>query len=211
MLWKYSVYNKRNWQHRLFCFGCDAPKRDLPQPQAQFGPAIRSLLAAGLQAANAISRERPPVLLTGYAALAASTLLAAIIVTFCLAFPAVGHEREHPELNGWYEGLRRPYGLPCCSRRDCHRTDAELRQDGWYARLGMPVYSDAGQEVPEWRLIDPPVHIPENVIVKDSRGRPVNNPEGEAVICHQAALVNGKADVDPATTTVWCFVPPGEY
>jgi hypothetical protein len=151
--------------------------------------------------------------LAGYPALAVSTLLAAIIVTFCLAFPAAGHEREHPELNGWYEGLRRPYGLPCCSRRDCHRTDAELRQDGWYARLGIPVYSDLahGQEVPEWRLIDPPVHIPEELIVKDSRGRPVNNPEGEAVICHEATFVNGKADVDPARTAVWCFVPPGEF
>jgi hypothetical protein len=187
---------------------------DVPQPQAWPGPAIRSLhLATGLQAADAISRERRRVLLAGYPVLAAATLLAGIIVTFCLAFPAVGHEREHPELNGWYEGLRRPYGLPCCSGRDCHRTDAELRQDGWYARLGIPVYGDSAhdQEVPEWRLIDPPVHIPESAIVRDSGGRPVNNPEGEAVICHQAALVNGRDDVDPAWTTVWCFVPPGEF
>jgi hypothetical protein len=210
MLWKSSVYNKRNWRYRLFSLRHNAPKPDIPQLQAQRGPAVRSLLAAGLQAADAIGRERRGVLLAGYPALAVSTILAAVIVSFCLAFPAAGHEREHPELNGWYESLRRPYGLPCCSRRDCHRTDAELRHDGWYARLGMPIYT-SGQEVPEWRLIDPPVHIPDGIIVKDSRGRPVNNPEGEAVICHQAALMNGKADVDPATTTVWCFVPPGEY
>ena len=182
MLWKWSVCNRRNWRHKL-------------------------------QAADAISRERRRLLLAGYPTLAVSTVLAAIIVTFCLAFPAASHEREHPELNAWYEGLRRPHGLPCCSRRDCHRTDAELRQDGWYARLGVPVYSEAnnGQEVPQWRLIDPPIHISENLIVKDSRGRPVSNPEGEAVICHDATLINGKADVNPTSTVVWCFVPPGEF
>jgi hypothetical protein len=186
MFWNYSTRNARN---QLFCF----------------------LQAADRQRRRLFLADYPA--LTAYPALAVSAFLAAVIVTLCLAFPATGHEREHPEFNAWYEGLRRPFGLPCCSRRDCHRTDAELRQDGWYARLGVPVYSDPAdsQGVPEWRLIDPPVRIPEELIVKDSRGRPVSNPEGEAVICHQAALVNGKADVDPVKTPVWCFVPPGEY
>jgi hypothetical protein len=55
------------------------------------------------------------------------------------------------------------------------------------------------------------VHIAEQLIVKDSKGRPITNPEGEVVICHDATLINGRADVNPASTVVWCFVVPGMY
>jgi hypothetical protein len=79
-------------------------------------------------------------------ALAWSVGLAVAVIAFCLAFPAAGHERNNPSLDGWYESLRRPQpgqgALPCCSRRDCHRTDAELRPDGWYARLGVPTWPE---------------------------------------------------------------------
>lgn len=37
------------------------------------------------------------------------------------------------------------------------------------------------------------------------------HPEGETVICHEATLMNGKADVSPTSTVVWCFVPPGSF
>jgi hypothetical protein len=51
-----------------------------------------------------------------------------------LATPALAHDANHPEFNGWYKSLRNPQihsavikDLGCCSYRDCHTTDAELR------------------------------------------------------------------------------------
>jgi hypothetical protein len=96
---------------------------------------------------------------------------------------AWAHDLKRSDLNSWYEGLHRN-GLrhPCCSVKDCHKTDAEVREDGsWWGRLGIPVYKNPldPTEAPnlilgEW------IKIKDEVIVRDGRGKPVPNPEGEA-------------------------------
>jgi hypothetical protein len=126
---------------------------------------------------------------------------------------AWAHDLERPDLNSWYERLHRS-GLrhPCCSLRDCHKTDAEIREDGsWWGRLGIPVYKNPRDptEVPNW-ILGEWIKIKDEVIVRDDHGKPVRNPEGEAVICHDLTVVNDGVYVSPNWTIVWCFVPPFE-
>ena len=50
----------------------------------------------------------------------------------------------------------------------------------------------------------------DEAIVRDDHGKPVPNPEGEAVICHDLTMINDGVYVNPNWTIVWCFVPPFE-
>jgi hypothetical protein len=126
---------------------------------------------------------------------------------------AWAHDLKRPDLNSWYEGLHRK-GLqhPCCSIRDCHKTDAEMREDGsWWGRLGIPAFTNPRdpEEVPNW-ILGEWIKIKDEAIVRDDHGKPVPNPEGEAVICHDLTMINDGVYVNPNWTIVWCFVPPFE-
>jgi hypothetical protein len=139
-----------------------------------------------------------------------STMLAAISAP---GGAALAHDVRRSDLNPWYEGLHRN-GLqhPCCSLKDCHKTDAEVRKDGsWWGRLGIPVYKNVldPAEVPNW-ILGEWIKVKDEVIVRDDHGKPVPNPEGEAVICHDLTATNGGVYVSPSWTVVWCFVPPSE-
>jgi hypothetical protein len=96
--------------------------------------------------------------------------------------------------------------------KDCHKTDAEMREDGsWWGRLGIPVYKNPrdSTEVPNW-ILGEWIKIRDEAIARDDHGKPVRNPEGEAVICHDLTVVNDGVYVSPNWTVVWCFVPPFE-
>jgi len=138
------------------------------------------------------------------------TLLAALPVN---GGTARAHDLKRPDLNSWYEGLHRNgLQLPCCSIKDCHKTDAEMREDGsWWGRLGIPVYRNPRDpaEVPNW-ILGEWIKIKDEAIVRDDHGKPVPNPEGEAVICHDLTGVKDGVNVSPNWTVVWCFVPPFE-
>jgi len=138
------------------------------------------------------------------------TLLAALPVN---GGTARAHDLRRPDLNSWYEGLHRNgLQLPCCSIKDCHKTDAEMREDGsWWGRLGIPVYRNPRDpaEVPNW-ILGEWIKIKDEAIVRDDHGKPVPNPEGEAVICHDLTGVKDGINVSPNWTVVWCFVPPFE-
>lgn len=122
-----------------------------------------------------------------------------------LVLPARAHDYKRPDLDNWYSGLHRPGApYPCCSRQDCHTTEAEIRNGVWWARIGKPI--DHGEHR-DWELGDY-VRIPDELIVRDERGMPVQNPEGEAVICHDTSWVGGQTSV--IGTTVFCFVPGTE-
>lgn len=127
---------------------------------------------------------------------------------------AVAHDVRRPDLNPWYEGLHRNGLLHGCSNlKDCHKTDAEMRKDNaWWARLWTPVYNNPldPNEVPDW-ILGEWIKITSEAIVRDERGNPVPNPEGEAVICHDLTQVGAKVLVSPDWTVVFCFVPPFEF
>jgi hypothetical protein len=132
-------------------------------------------------------------------------LRAALRIALCLnGTPVAAHDVHRPDLDGWYESLRRPNAAPwgvtsCCSIRDCHQTEAERRGSDWWARLGLPVYVGR-QDVPDHWNLGPWVRVPAEIILKH------NNPTGDAVICHQVA--NGMdGQIDP-TSVIWCFVLP---
>lgn len=141
----------------------------------------------------------------------ALTIVLALISDFIA--PAYPHDYKRPDLDAWYSGLHRK-GLThsCCSKEDCHPTEAELRDGEWWARIGKPIDTWNHRD---WELEDY-VHIPDELIVRDDRGMPVTNPEGEAVICHtivwqgQSWMQKGGGVLDAEHTTVYCFVPPFE-
>jgi hypothetical protein len=128
---------------------------------------------------------------------------------FTIAMMAVSgwtlvHDYRRPDLNEWYAGLhRKGSSFGCCSKEDCHTTEAQLRDGVWWARIGKPVDHQDGSR--DW-ILGNYVRIPDELIVKGDDGLPVRNPEGEAVLCHSIAWMNGN-EIDPVNTTLFCFVP----
>jgi hypothetical protein len=62
-------------------------------------------------------------------------------------------------------------------------------------------------EIPSWVLVLPAVKVPDEAIVRDDKGVPIVNPEGEAVVCHDTEWKqNGEFSVPDAT--IWCVVLP---
>jgi hypothetical protein len=115
--------------------------------------------------------------------------------------PAHAHDWKRSDLDGWYSGLRRPgvssaspYGgvVSCCSKTDCHTTEAELRGNDWWARIG--VHNASG----DWDLGDW-VKVPATSVLRQH-----DNPTGEGVICHSMVRRT------EAAVTIWCFIPPTE-
>jgi len=130
-----------------------------------------------------------------------------ILVCFLLALHTVrahSHDRRRPDLDAWYGSLSRPGLVSCCSKNDCHVTEAELRSDGrWWARLGRPVRSSNGRV--DWALIDW-VPIDEHLIVRGVDGRPIPNEAGEPVICHNIIWKIGGSEIDVEQINIFCFV-----
>jgi hypothetical protein len=139
--------------------------------------------------------------------------LTAALVAFAWWYilPSSAHDWKQPNLDQWYGSLQRPGmgnggyggGASCCSKTDCHTTDAEYRDGEWWARLGRPIDKPNGDrdwELEEW------IKIPDHVIVRSPSGNAVRNEAGEAVICHPIVWKEN-GHLDPVNTTVFCFVP----
>jgi hypothetical protein len=133
----------------------------------------------------------------------AFTILACFVFALC-TFSAHSHDRRRPDLDAWYGSLSRPGLVSCCSKNDCHVTEAELRSDGrWWARLGRPIKSPNGRL--DCALIDW-VPIDEHLIVRGVDGRPIPNEAGEPVICHNVIWKIGGAEIDVEQINIFCFV-----
>lgn len=130
--------------------------------------------------------------------------LFAIILLLARAKLAHAHDRLHPDLDNWYGGLTRPgvsHDWPaasCCSKTDCHTTDAELRQGEWWARIGTRK-TDGDWELRDW------VRVPADRVLERH-----DNPTGEAVICHKIAWRLDGQTLAAQASEVWCFVPASE-
>jgi hypothetical protein len=121
---------------------------------------------------------------------------------------AYAHDWKRPDLDAWYGSLKNPrsgshavQSLGCCSKNDCHETEAEIRGTEWWARLGI-------KRGLEWEAADW-VKVPTEAILLNQ-----SNPTASAVICHSSNFASGPyghgLTIDPKATSVWCFVPPTE-
>jgi hypothetical protein len=117
-------------------------------------------------------------------------------MAFCLPLPCHAHDSNHPEFNQWYKQLRKPNihskVMGCCSVRDCHETEAEIRGNQWWARVGRLRIENALVGTVIWTLTEwrP---VPDYAVLR------VANPTGSPVICHSEIY------------EIWCFVPDNEY
>jgi len=136
-----------------------------------------------------------------------------LLMGLFLTQPGIAHDPRHPEFDAWYKSLKNPkfnsaviHDLGCCSRRDCHETEADIRNGQWWARVGKPhftygepkpssdfehpldlVYDDVTWELTEWKP------VPAEAILR------VPNPTGSPVICHSTR------------DEIWCFIPNNQY
>src|SRR5690349_18231959 len=138
-----------------------------------------------------------------------------LFLLFCLLLtePCIAHDAKYPEYDLWYRKLKNPNyksavirDVGCCSSKDCHETEADIRNGHWWARVGKLhtrylgpkpaseaqnafdlVYEEISWELTEWK------EVPTEAILK------VSNPTGSPVICHSAIY------------EIWCFVPDNQY
>lgn len=119
---------------------------------------------------------------------------------------ASAHDWKHPELDGWFSSLRRPAPpgrsqlgfTSCCSKTDCHTTEAQPRGNDWWARVGVR-QTDGNWKLMDWMKVPP-----------DAVLRQQDNPTGEGVICHSTSWAMDGRSLDTSSITIWCFVPPSE-
>jgi hypothetical protein len=150
-------------------------------------------------------------MLKGFDALAfALGLIAALAIMALLMIlaeirTAHAHDWRRPDLDQWYGSLKRPgvasnaWGLSsCCSKTDCHTTQAELRGGEWWARIGVK-RADGDWDLKEF------VRVPPEVVLQRQ-----DNPAGEGVICHSITWAMDRNVIDAAASTIYCFVPPSE-
>ena len=116
-----------------------------------------------------------------------------IIALLFLVSPALAHDHAHPELDNWYTSLKRQDGFNCCSKNDCHPTEAEYRGEDVWARAGML------KEDGSWELADY-IKVPKNrIIYRD-------NLAGEPVICH-SMVYNTDHTLNYMGISIYCYIP----
>jgi hypothetical protein len=90
------------------------------------------------------------------------------------------------DVREWFEHLRSPSGVLCCSYADGHRTPYDMRQGQFW----VPIEG-------EW------YPIPQEVVIKTT------NPVGEAIVWYQPLYLDGEyPGVSPGPKyRILCFVP----
>jgi hypothetical protein len=82
-------------------------------------------------------------------------------------------------IRSWFKNVRSPHGVPCCDIADGHRTDYDMRTDGYW----VPIEG-------KWQ------QVPPEAIVYNA-----GNPVGEAVVWYVQQGANAYY--------IRCFVPGG--
>jgi hypothetical protein len=82
------------------------------------------------------------------------------LVTPALAVDRGQFTNVPDSVRAWFKNVRSPKGVPCCDVADGHRTDYDIRHDGYW----VPIDG-------EWQA------VPEEAVVRDA-----GNPVGEAIV-----------------------------
>ena len=113
--------------------------------------------------------------------LIASLVFCAVSATAAIAMDRGQFANVPPEVREWFEHLRSPNGVPCCSYADGHRTGYDMRQGQYW----VPIEG-------EW------YPVPPEAVVKTA------NPVGEAIVWYQSTYAEALAD---PKYRVLCFIP----
>ena len=113
-------------------------------------------------------------------------LIAALVFCAVSATAAIAMDRGQfanvpPEVREWFEHLRSPNGVPCCSYADGHHTGYDMRQGQYW----VPIEG-------EW------YPIPPEAVIKTA------NPVGEAIVWYVSTYGENLAD---PKYKVLCFIP----
>jgi hypothetical protein len=116
----------------------------------------------------------------------ASLVFCAVSATAVIAMDRGQFANVPPEVREWFEHLRSPNGMSCCSYADGHRTGYEMRQGQYW----VPIEG-------EW------YPIPPEVVIKTA------NPVGEAIVWYQSQ--SHSEYYEPMSTgpkyRILCFIP----
>ena len=107
----------------------------------------------------------------------------AALLVLSLVVPAVDNGQfkdVDPSTRQWFESVRSQHGVPCCSIADGHRTDYELRSDGYW----VPIEGEM-------------VHVPAEAVVRNA-----GNPFDTGVVWYVRQ--------GPNQLHIRCFVPTSE-
>ena len=116
----------------------------------------------------------------------ASLVFCAVSATAAIAMDRGQFANVPLEVRQWFEHLRSPKGVPCCSYADGHRTGYDTRQDQYW----VPIEG-------EW------YPVPPEAVIKTA------NPVGEAIVWYQSVSnseYNTVISTDPKYR-ILCFVP----
>jgi hypothetical protein len=116
----------------------------------------------------------------------ASLVFCAVSATAAIAMDRGQFANVPLEVREWFEHLRSPTGVPCCSYADGHRTGYDTRQDQYW----VPIEG-------EW------YPVPPEAVIKTA------NPVGEAIVWYQSVSnseYNMVISTDPKYR-ILCFVP----
>jgi hypothetical protein len=109
--------------------------------------------------------------------------IVAVIVLPCAAgaFDNGQYNNVPDNVRSWFKSVRSPHGVPCCDIADGHRTQYDIRSDGYW----VPIEG-------QWRP------VPAEAIVYNA-----GNPVGEAVVWYVPQGANNYY--------IRCFVPGGGF
>jgi hypothetical protein len=137
----------------------------------------RHLLRAYSLSASALKYCTRPLL--------TSLVFCAVSVTAATATDRGQFANVPLDVREWFEHLRSPSGVPCCSYADGHRTGYDMRQGQFW----VPIEG-------EW------YPIPQEVVIKTA------NPVGEAIVWYQLLYADEYPGVSPGPKyRILCFVP----
>jgi hypothetical protein len=91
-----------------------------------------------------------------------------------------------PAIREWFENMRSPKGISCCSYADGHRTGYDIRQGQYW----VPIDGD-------W------YPVPPEAVIK------TENPVGEAIVWYLHGALEGDVPRNEQYRII-CFVPSGD-
>ena len=112
-----------------------------------------------------------------------AALMCCAVSTTAAAMDRGQFQNVAPEIREWFENMRSPKGISCCSYADGHRTGYDIRQGQYW----VPIDGD-------W------YPVPPEAVIK------TENPVGEAIVWYVEYAGEFSPTVLP-TYRILCFVP----